>query len=591
MLRPVRLQRFNAGPEGDSAETMKGNDASVEPDEVKNQPSGMMRAITHTLNPLAPSSAEITGPLGEDGAHNLLKRTPANYLINQVYGLWVYLSLFLLTILLTRSTAVSDYTIYVNAAAAFNTIAYIVAFGLEDATTTFVPRLAAEYGQAAAAALIRRLLLIRLLILALTLGILFFSLPALATFFALIPTGITAGIAAGLRDPNLQKHIAPVAFWVLANGIFGLLNAVYAALMRMKVVFIVGGLGQLFLLGLGFVTLRLGWGIESILWLQGAVTFVGALVFALWLSPLLFTRGAVYKQPLGPVFRLGIAAWFTNLVSGALLKQISLLLLIAFATQAAQAYFNVSFQLTDGANLLLVSGFGGVGVAALAAAFVGANYGRLSRIWQTLIKIETLLSAPGLIFCLFNAQNIVVTLYGEKYAPAGQLFALFIALNLVVRVLGMTVHQSTLYVLGKSRWVVIAQWVGLGVVLGLGFWLVPLWGAAGALVADGMSRLVTYSLMLLFLWKDLPEKYPLGYTLRIVLATAIAAAPALLFHPTGKALLAVFAIVFVIIAALMLMVIRPLSQKDLDMIAEIRPGIARYLKLFTRRAPAERVKG
>jgi len=562
---------------------MKGNDASVEPEEVKKQPSGVMRTLTNTLNPLTPD--EITGPLGEDGAHELLKRTPSNYLINQIYGLWVYLSLFLLTILLTRSTKVTDYTVYVDAAAAFNTIAYIVAFGLEDATTTFVPRLAAEHGQVAAASLIRRLLLIRLAVLALTLGILFFSLPALATLFALIPTSLTAGIAAGLRDPALQSHIAPVAFWVLANGIFGLLNAVYAALMRMKVVFIVGGLGQLFLLGLGFVVLRLGWGIEAILWLQGIVTFVGAIVFALWMAPLLFTRGEGYKQPLGPVFRLGIAAWFTNLVSGALLKQISLLLLIAFATQTAQAYFNVSFQLTDGANLLLVSGFGGVGVAALAAAFVGANYGRLSRIWQTLIKIETLLSAPGLVFCLFNAQNIVVTLYGERYAPAGQLFAIFVALNLVVRVLGMTVHQSTLYVLGKSHWVVIALWVGLSIVLILGYWLVPLWGASGALVADGVSRLITYLLMLIFLWKDLPEKYPLGYMLRIVLATAVAGLPALFFHPTGKVMLLASAIVFVIIAACMLTIVRPLSQKDLDMIAEVRPGIARYLKWFTRRAP------
>jgi O-antigen/teichoic acid export membrane protein len=564
---------------------MKGNDASVEPEEIK-QPSGVMRALSHTLNPSTPSVDEITGPLGENGAHDLLKRTPSNYLINQIYGLWVYLSLFLLTILLTRSTQVTEYTVYVDAAAAFNTIAYIVAFGMEDATTTFVPRLAAEHGQAAAASLVRRLLLIRLAILGLTLGILFFSLPALATFFALIPTSLTAGIAASLRDPNLQKHIAPVAFWVLANGVFSLLNSVYAALMRMKVVFIVGGLAQLLLLGLGFVFLHLGWGIESILWLQGGVTFVGALAFAAWLSPILFTRGATYKQPLGPVVRLGLAAWFTNLVSGALLKQISLLLLIAFATQVAQAYFNVSFQLTDGANLLLVSGFGGVGVAALAASFVGSNYGRLSRIWQTLIKIETLLSAPGLIFCLFNAQNIVVTLYGEKYAPAGQLFALFVALNLVVRVLGMTVHQSTLYVLGKSRWVVIAQWVGLVVVLGLGFLLVPRWGAAGALVADGVSRLITYLLMLLFLWKDLPEKYPLGYTLRIVLATAVGGLPGLIFHPTGKVMLLVFAVVFIMIAGLMLTVVRPLSKKDLDMIAEIRPGVARYLKWFTRRAPA-----
>ena len=560
----------------------------MEPEEIKASSSGILRTITHALGPLTTAPLHKSVPLGEEGAHHLLKRTPSNYLLNQIYGLWVYVSLFLLTILLAYEVSVNEYAVYVDAAAAFNTIAYIVAFGMEDATTTFVPRLASEHGEASAASLIRRLLAIRLLILALSLGILLFSLPALAALFAAIPTSLTAGIARTLRDPGLQTNLAPIAFWVLANGIFSLLNAVYAAIMRMKVVFIVGGLVQVFLLGLGFVTLQLGWGIESILWLQGIVTFAGALAFVLWLAPLIFARGATYIQPLGPVFRLGFAAWFTNLVSGALLKQIVLLFLIAFSTQAAQAYFNVSFQLTDGANLLLVSGFGGVGVAALAAAFVGANYGRLSRIWQTLIKVETLLSAPGLIFCLANAPNIIVAVFGAKYEPAGQLFALFLALNLLVRVLGMTVHQSTLYVLGKSRMVVIAQWVGLIVVLGLGFLLIGSWhwGAAGALVADGVARLATYGLMLVFLWGDLPEKYPFGFTLRIVLATAIASVPALIFHPATKSMLVAFGVLFVILSALMLLLIRPLSRKDLDMIGEVKPGLVPYLKWFARRGPA-----
>ncbi|MGH2481575.1 MAG: lipopolysaccharide biosynthesis protein, partial [Ktedonobacteraceae bacterium] len=386
-------------------------------------------------------------------------------------------SLFLLTILLTRNLSRDDYGLYAVAATAFNTIAYIVAFGLEDATVTFVPRLLAERGQASAAELIRRLLAIRVGTLLLCMGILLFSLPMLASLLAAIPTPLTVKMAEGLRSPGVQMHIAPIAFWVLANGLFSLLNAVYAAVMRMKVVFIVGGLGQVFLLGLGFVTLQLGWGIDGVLWLQGIVTFGGTVIFALWQAPLIFSRGASYHQPLAPVFRLGISAWFTNLVSGALLKQISVVLLLYFgATLAQQADFNTSFQLTDGANLLLVSGFGGVGVAALAAAFVGKNYSRLSRIWQTLIKIETLLSAPGLIFCLFNAQNIVVALYGPGYASAGKLFAIFLALNLLARILGMTIHQSTLFVMSRSRFVVIAQWVGLIVVIALGLLLTPLWG-------------------------------------------------------------------------------------------------------------------
>lgn len=555
----------------------------MEPEKIRASTSGVLYVTTRPLDPDAPAPEHVTAPLGEEGARHLLKRTPNSYLLNQAYGLWFYVSLFLLTILLTHNLSRTAYGIYAVAATAANTIGYIIAFGLEDATTTFVPRLLAEHGQAAVAALIRRLLLVRVGTLLVCMGILLFSLPTLASLFAAIPTPITANMAAGLRSPGVQMHIAPIAFWVLGNGLFSLLNAVYAAVMRMKIVFVVGGLGQVFLLGLGFVTLQLGWGIDSVLWLQGLIAFAGAITFALWLGPLVFARGEHYQQPLGPVFRLGISAWFTNLVSGALLKQIAVILLLYFgATLAQQADFNTSFQLTDGANLLLVSGFGGVGVSALAAAFVGLNYQRLSRIWQTLIKIETLLSVPGLVFCLFNAQSIMVALYGPKYASAGDLFAIFLSLNLVVRMLGMTIHQSTLFVLGKSRFVVTAQWAGLITVIGLGLWLTPLWGPAGVLVADGSARLITCGLMLIFLWKDLPEKYPLGFSLRVLLAVSIAAIPIGFFHPSNKSLLAVSALLFVLLSAGLLTLLRPLTQRDIEMIREVKPGVARYLRWFAR---------
>lgn len=590
VFRRLKLERLETGPEDDSTANQEGRATPVEPEDITAPSSGVLRAITASLGPLAPTSEDVAVPAGEEGAHYLLKRTPNSYLLNQAYGLWVYVSLFLLTIVLTHShhLTVADYGMYAVAATAFNTIAYVVALGLEDATTTFVPRIYSEHGQAAAASLVRRLLAIRLAVLGLSLGVLLFGLPLLSNFFAILPTPLAANIAAGLRSPGVTAEITPIAFWVLASGLFSLFNAVYAAIMRMNVVFIVGGLVQLGQLGLAFIALQLGWGITGVLWMMGSTTFVGALAFAIWLAPLIFTSGSEYRPPLQPVLRLGISAWFTNLVSGALLKQIAVLLLITYgATLTQQAYFNASFQLTDGANLLLVSGFGGVGVAALAAAFVGLNYGRLSRIWQTLLKVETLLSAPGLIFCLFNAQNIMVALYGTRYAPAGQLFAIFLALNLTTRLLGYTVHQSTLFVVNKAQWVVTAQWIGLGTVLGLGFWLVPQWGPAGALVADGVARLVASSLMLLFLWRDLPEKFPLSYVARVVLATVLAASPALIIHADSKPLLAVMGVLYILLTVALLTVLKPLSKKDLDMIAEVKPAFAPYLRWFARNAEKE----
>ena len=533
--------------------------------------------------PLSTGKTQPTVPLGEAGARQLLRRTPISYLLNQLYGLWVFASLFILSLIMTRKVSVDQYGVYAIAATAYNTIAYIVAFGFEDATNTYVPRVLAEHGQASAAYLIRRMFALRIVILAISLGIMLFALPFVAVIFAAIPLPTFEGIAQQLRSPALLGHIAPIAFWVLGNGITSLLIAVYASIMRMRIVFIVGSLAQLFLLALSFVTLRLGWGIDSVLWLQAIAALLSATAFALWQWPLIFTRGAVYKQPLRPVLRLGISAWVPNLIMGALLKQVSINLLIFFSVSVAQiAFFTLSFQLADAANQLLVAGFGGVGIAALAAAFVGKNHERLARSWQTLIKFETLLAAPVLIFSLFNAKAIALALYPSEYGIVGELLGIFLFFNIIVRVLGATIHQSALYVLQKSQLVVLAWLIGLASLIVCGILLIPSYGPAGALIADGISKIVTGGLMLAFVWRDLPEKYPLGFTLRMLLALTIAALPAIVWHPAGRVMLVASGIVFLGLAVALLTLIKPLSAEDIQRIGEFKPEMVKYLKWFAR---------
>ncbi len=595
-LRPLRLVRFEIEQAGASTQVEDG-------DIVRDSEDEFVEHSTHTtidivegdqvdqdkpanqtnMLPLPTSTTETAIPLGEAGAQQLLKRTPASYLLNQVYGLWIFISLFILTLIMTRKVSVDQYGVYAIAATAFNTIAYIVAFGLEDATTTFVPRVLSEHGLASAALLIRRLLALRIVTLLIGLCIMLFALPYVAGIFAAIPLPTFGDIASSLRDPGLLRHITPIAFWVLGNGLASLFTAVYASVMRMRVVFIMGSLAQLLLLGLSFITLQMGWGIDSVLWLQAVCALLNAAAFAIWQAPLIFTRGGVFKQPLRPIVRVGLSAWLTNLVSGALLKQVSIILLTYFLVSNAQiAFFTLSFQLAHAASLLLVSGFGGVGGSALAAAFVGMNYSRLARSWQTLIKIETLLAAPVLVFCLFNAPIIAVILYGNDYSAVGPLLVIFLFFNIITRILGTTIHQSTLYVLQKPRLVVLAQFAGLTSLILIGILLIPRWGPAGALVADGIAQILMGSLMLLFLWRDLPQKYPLGFTIRLLVAVTIAALPGIVWHPSGRVMLVVAGTAFLALAVGLLVVMKPLSAVDMEMIGEVRPGVLRYLKWFGR---------
>ncbi len=595
-LRPLRLVRFEIEQAGASTQVEDGDivrdsedefvehSAHITIDIVEGDQVDQGKPANQTnMLPLPTSTTETAIPLGEAGAQQLLKRTPASYLLNQVYGLWIFISLFILTLIMTRKVSVDQYGVYAIAATAFNTIAYIVAFGLEDATTTFVPRVLSEHGLASAALLIRRLLALRIVTLLIGLCIMLFALPYVAGIFAAIPLPTFGDIASSLRDPGLLRHNTPIAFWVLGNGLASLFTAVYASVMRMRVVFIMGSLAQLLLLGLSFITLQMGWGIDSVLWLQAVCALLNAAAFAIWQAPLIFTRGGVFKQPLRPIVRVGLSAWLTNLVSGALLKQVSIILLTYFLVSNAQiAFFTLSFQLAHAASLLLVSGFGGVGGSALAAAFVGMNYSRLARSWQTLIKIETLLAAPVLVFCLFNAPIIAVILYGNDYSAVGPLLVIFLFFNIITRILGTTIHQSTLYVLQKPRLVVLAQFAGLTSLILIGILLIPRWGPAGALVADGIAQILMGSLMLLFLWRDLPQKYPLGFTIRLLVAVTIAALPGIVWHPSGRVMLVVAGTAFLALAVGLLVVMKPLSAVDMEMIGEVRPGVLRYLKWFGR---------
>jgi len=592
LLRPLWLVRLNA-KEGwvavDSIETrdMKTNNEIDSANTIDARAQTKKSALsnlsqTPIVDPLL--VAEVKAIPGEAGAQSLLASSPRSYLFNQAYGLWFFVSWFVLMTLITRKVSTEAYGTFAVILTAYNTILYIVAFGLEDAITTYVPRVFAEHGIASAGSLIRRLLVLRASMLVVCTLILLFSLPILANGIALLPIDGARDVANGLRDQQLLAHMLPIALYVLGSSISSLLSAVCAAYMRMLPVLVIGSVTQVALLGVGFLVLQMGFGIDGVLWMLAIVTLVNASAFALWLAPTVFARGTIlYRQPLRPVVKLGISAWLTNLVNGALLKQTSIILLGIFAISLTQrGFFNLSFQLADSANALLVAGFGGVGGSALAAAAIGRNYERLGHSWEVLIKVETLLAAPGLVFCLFNAQNIVNVLYTKAFAPVGPLLATFLFFNILVRVLGTTIHQSTLYVMNKARLVVLGQWIGLGVVIVLGIVLIPRYGPTGALIADGIAKALTGGLLLAFLWRDLPSKYPIGFTLRFLLALTIAALPGIVWHPTNRILFGMSGVVFLMLCVGLLLIIKPLSNDDLVMIEGMRPSTGRYLKWFAR---------
>src|SRR5438132_3602138 len=64
------------------------------------------------LDTIQQSSPDAAIAEAESEARLLLKRTPGSYLLNQAYGLWVFGSLFLMTVIITRKLSVAEYGVY-----------------------------------------------------------------------------------------------------------------------------------------------------------------------------------------------------------------------------------------------------------------------------------------------------------------------------------------------------------------------------------------------------------------------------------------------------------------------------------------------
>ncbi len=566
------------------------------------KPASSLKAsqLAETGMPSRPRSAE---------AEDLIRRAPMGYVWNQLASLWLFLASFLFTVLATKvGKTPAVYGVLAAALTVYNTAVYVAAFGLEDAGSVFVPRALAEHGRAAAAAVIRRLLAARALCLALSCAGIFWGLPALAPLIRQMHwSGFLASELAGAdRVPGLDSLAPAVAAYVFGTGLMNQIQGIFVALLRTRLTFVVGSLGQVANLAAVFAAIKLGYGVAGVLWGLALAAWLTALVYFMLLAPWWgYKVGRGDAQPFGPVLQLGGSAWLINLVNGALLKQVIISLFQYFLiTSAVIGYFNLAFQLTHAAAYLLIAGLGGVGLAAMSAAYAGNDRPSLAVAWRAVSKVHILLSVPLLAFTFIYAPQIIAVLYGATYEPAGTLMRVFLIFNIVYLLAGGNAHQAALYVLGRQRLALLCQWVGLALTVILGFILIPqpgMWGGAdGALIAIGAGQLGAVLAQLALTWRNLRAKYPIRFSMRVLLALIPPVLLAAFFHPRAllpaqigsshsiSALLdlAISVILFTIVLVISLAVAKPIEHLDVDLLAQTNPRLRPILAPFASGAPS-----
>jgi O-antigen/teichoic acid export membrane protein len=574
----------------------------------------MRRMPTTPLAVQTSASPELTGPASQPKsaeAQDLLRRAPMGYLWNQIGSLWMFGASFLFTILVARELGKTPYGVLAVALTVYNTAVYFAAFGLEDATTVFLPRTLAEQGRDAAAQLIRRTMLTRGISVAIVAFLLVMGIPALASFLSLAHLPGDETLTGALRVPGLDTLALPVAAYMVGTGLMNQLSAIFTSLLRTRLTTLVNGLGQLANLLVAYFVMRAGHGVNGVLWGVAGVSLAATALYTALLTPFWLRRGPRLPAPsFMPVLHLGSTAWLTNLVSGALLKQVAVSLLGAYLiSTAAIGYFNLAFQLTHAAAFLLIAGLGGVGLAAMSAAYSGNDLGGLASAWRAVSKVQILLAVPLLAFCMLHAQAIAIVLYSEQYAAVGPLMTIFLGFNILQRLAGGGSHQAALYVLGKQRLSLALQLVGLVITIVLGVLLIPttgsLGGPAGALIAVGAGQVAVEVMQLAAAWRLLRRKYPLRFGLRVCLALIAPVVVASVIHPSAWSWLPshfgpvripislfeliVSVILFTALLIVGLVLAKPIEHEDVDLLADVNPRLRPILTPFASGAPSPRM--
>ena len=517
-----------------------------------------------------------------DAGEELLRRAPTSFLWNQMYALWYFATSFLLSIVITRGLNNVDFGIYTVLTTIIGTITFICAIGLEDTATVFLPRILTRDGSAATGTLIRRLLVTRVLIIGIVgLGIavgLIVAAPYLVHFGILYQ--------ATSRSPGFRALF--IALFLTGTSISTLQSAFFSALLKSRAVLIIGGLSQVASVAGVVILVKSGWGVDGVIAALAVVDWLTVLAYLGPLSSLIFARGKITSVGKGEMRKLMVGSWLANITNGALGKQMDVLIMTAFTVSlVAIGNYNLAYQLGGIVGVVLISGLGGVGVAAMSAALATGGNGRLASMWRANMMLQLLLATPLQIICIVFADQIVSVLYGPRYLGATLLLRVILGFSILGRLTGGGASQAALYVMGRQRSVVVMRWSGLIINVILDITLIQVYGPLGAMVATGFSQLWVNLMEFLLLRGYLGITYPIAFAARVVSVSVFACLLLTWWTPPGiYGLVAEFS-VFGVLFAIGLWILRSGESNDLAEMMFANPRlkalVARLNKFIPRR--------
>ena len=203
-------------------------------------------------------------------------------------------------------------------------------------------------------------------------------------------------------------------------------------------------------------------------------------------------------------------------------------------------------------------------------------------VFKSSIKYTSVLLVPSTIAMMALSSPIVGTLYGEKYVY-GPFFLTIAVIGNLFALLGSFSATNLLQGLGETRIIMIQSIMALIVGLPIGFFLIPMLGITGLIIASTVAVVPSLLWGLYWIWKQHRARADFKSSAKILAASAIAAFVAYVptrFLNTADWIklvtgLAIFLIVYVLSAPL----IGAVCLTDIDNLRTMFSGIGIVSKI------------
>lgn len=455
----------------------------------------------------------MTTPSASDGAGNVRRVTSAVFW--NFFGKTFLLAVrFAESVLLVRLLGREEYGLYGSLINLEAIAVLVISLGLESTAGRFVPQFLSEGDTGKIRSLLRMIFRIRALLLIPAGAVLIFGGGYIsATFFH------------GLLPGGLLNAVFVLVVIVSFHSIF---RTFLDTLFHVKYISVVDAATQGVYLVLTIILLTSGYGLGGVF--SALILSQGSAALLLWSR---FGRALRELPPAGGgksgagkerVIGYGWSLYLFGILLYVLGKGLDVLLLGVLLGDLVQvAWYMMAFNLAYySLSVMDIAVSANFIVSLIVEANAAGNRGLLRKIFTGLFEFIYVYALPVAAGGLLLAPAIVRIVYGVENEGAATLMIVFIAAMTIGKLSSITSYF--LVVLDREKTLVRARLLFGAVNLALALYLIPRWGALGAVAATSVVTVGITIFEALLIGKILAPRYNVQFLLKTIAATTAMAA-------------------------------------------------------------------